>query len=102
MENSDIEGQDVVFIGPPDDDGGNNVLRHYEDNSYGLGVIHPLQHGKQIYGEVIELKKRDGPGFKMKKIGISGPVMVNSKDYRSGWDTIFNKNITSRRYHGSN
>lgn len=78
-------------IGPPQANGVLPVLRHKGNGVYVLGELHPLQHGKPIYGELVTVHG-DGEWRQLKPMlgGLTnGPTMVNSREYREGWTTIF-------------
>lgn len=88
---------DVAFLGPPAPGGGVHVLRHRSDHSMETGVLRPLEDGRPIHGEIVQIRKREnGPGFDVLPpedalAGQGGPPMVNSQAYKDGWDTIFGK-----------
>jgi len=90
------DGSDVAFLGPPAPGGGVHVLRHKSDHSLETGVLKPLEDGKPIYGEIVQMRPREnGLGYDVLPLEeadpSSGPAMVNNRAYRDGWDTIFGK-----------
>lgn len=81
-----------VLLGA-DDSGGQKIL-YERDGQVNVGVLNPLQEGKEIEGELVEVRT-DGPLAYMKNHGrvgratSQGPAMVNDKSYKDGWDRIF-------------
>lgn len=91
------------------EDGGVNVLRKRKD-SLEAGVLRPLQEGKPIDGEVVQLHQRGkspvfdvevhvaGPKRQAAPAELSkGPPQVASGSYRKGWDQIYRSKSGSKR-----
>jgi hypothetical protein len=89
-DNEGCPGTDTVCpLGPPGEDGAIRVVRHTHDHGYEMGTLRPLEEGKPIHGELVQVEG-DGLWRKVKPIlRKSGPSMINSKEYREGWTTIF-------------
>ena len=80
-------------------DGGNMCIHHGPDHSMSLGHMHPIRDGVSIPDDAVICRSREGSekydvvgSINDMKASKSGPSMVNSKEFRNGWDNIFNKN----------
>ncbi|HEY6558743.1 MAG TPA: hypothetical protein VI072_15775 [Polyangiaceae bacterium] len=101
--------KDVLLVHGVSEDGrGLSVLRQREDRLE-HGVVHPLENGKPIHGEVVRLKPRPecplvcdvevavpGPEPQAAAREVSadarkGPAQVASERYRENWDAIWKR-----------
>jgi hypothetical protein len=101
--------KDVLLVHGISEDGqGLSVLRQREDRLE-HGVVHPLENGKPIHGEVVRLKPRPecplvcdvevavpGPeaqaALREAPAGArKGPAQVASERYRENWDAIWKR-----------
>lgn len=101
---------DVIELGPPvaDAEPGTHVFkRHTADHEIqiGVGKLEPISQRKEgkpfAPGEIL-CRRRDDGRFNVEQImpgssessesgEASGPAMVTSDAYRTGWDAIFGK-----------
>lgn len=90
---------DVVLVhGRTEDQTGLRVLRAREGRVE-LGEVRPLQHGKPVHGELVQLTPRTetpllcdvSPVLDEPVPGAPrhGPVQVATRRYRDGWERIF-------------
>jgi hypothetical protein len=96
---------DVVFLHSPTDDGkGLRVIRS-RDGQIEAGEMRPLEEGKTITGDVVQLKPREGAPHLCDvtvtysapkpaaaadtRLGPKKPAQVASATYRDSWDRIF-------------
>ncbi len=93
------EGQDVVALGGPTEDGkGVHVLRARGDRIE-AGELRPTEEGKPIVGELVKLEPRkDTPhicdvreSYRPPAAAAprKGPARVTGDGYREGWDRVF-------------
>jgi hypothetical protein len=93
--------EDFVEIGPQLSDGSHSCLRH-RAGVLEAGRIRRLEDGRPVDGPVIYLKPREGSGSAYDVVDSydpgggerSGPAMVATPAYRSGWDQVFGKGRT--------
>lgn len=96
------QGKDFIITGPSTSDGGISIIRHDKNHNITSGVIHPVKDGKPLFGgELLNLSKTENENIfevqpveldgKIESTSHSGPAMVNSRAYQSGWDNIFGK-----------
>lgn len=103
---------DRIQIGP--DIGAGDArpcVRHHPDHSITRGWVKPLKNGEPLNGaEVLAIRYDAQVGdFEVKSVydpscpqpsespqasSASGPAMVASEEYRSGWDRIFGQKAT--------
>jgi hypothetical protein len=103
--------EDVALVyGKSDDGAGVRILRKRDDRVE-LGEIRPLEHGKPLGGEVVQLRQRgDSPLFDVEvqvpappaaalARTTSGPAQVATDQYRENWDTIWStsKNAKNKK-----
>ena len=89
---------DVVLVyGKTDDGKGYDVLRQ-RDGEIQAGTMRPLDHGKPIHGEVVQLTPRDGSAvlFDVEvqhdaRPSTGRPAKVATERYRKGWESIWSK-----------
>jgi hypothetical protein len=90
------EKLDNLILGPQvTPDGGRAFVRHNEKGVCS-GVLRPIKQGMPMYGEAVHLQRIEGNLYNVREYlpttdnpETSGPVMVNSEEYRTGWDSIF-------------
>ena len=105
---------DVVLLqGPTADGSGVRVVR-VKDESLSVGEVRPIEDGKALLGEVVQLKPRDGtprvcdvevvhtPKALPAAAARTGPAKVTSAAYRSHWDDLFGAARRSKRDEPSN
>lgn len=110
-DKKDDIGRDFVLLGPKNQDGSIQCIRHNPDHSLQAGTLIPLQDGKPINpnGQVLQLTEGEEPGLDVKVVygaGSSssdseecqsshkGPSRVSSKSYLENYDKIFgNKTV---------
>lgn len=96
---ADTPGTDVVLVhGRTDDQAGLRVLRAREGRVE-LGEVRPLQHGKPIHGELVQLTPRaDSPLLcdvspvldqPQPSSSRHGPAQIATRSYRDSWERIF-------------
>ncbi len=94
---------DVLFVGPPVEDGeGYKVLRR-RDESLEVGELRNTKEGQPIHGEVVKLTPREGqdrvfdvdvvvpkqPAPRHDDAARKGPAQVATDAYRDNWELIF-------------
>lgn len=93
-EQSECPGVDkVCFLGVVMPDGSVPVIRHTRNHGNQIGELRPLEDGKPVNGALVEVEGSGKPGdwCQMKPLISSqeGPAMVNSREYKDGWTSIF-------------
>jgi hypothetical protein len=87
----------VMLLAPMAPDRSFPALRVGEDGKATVGVMSPVVEGQPL-GErdVLSLKSIEGSAlyeatvlYEGRPSSHAGPVMVNSREYRSGWDAVF-------------
>jgi hypothetical protein len=100
-ESAKSRTEDVALVyGQSSDGAGVRVIRKRADRVE-LGEIRPLEHGKPLGGEVVQLRQRgEGPLFdvevqvpapKAAALSSAGPAQVATDEYRRNWDAIWSK-----------
>ena len=96
------EGDVVLVYGRSEDGNGYEVLRQ-RGEALEAGKMRPLDQGKPIHGEVVQLKPReDSPVlFDVEvqhdaRVSTGRPAKVASEEYRQGWDSIWAKKRRDR------
>lgn len=90
----DPRPKDIAYLFPPGPDGSMPALRLREDG-LSLGLLRPALQGESTLGrEVVSLTRAgEGPAFEVTTVyggrAAPGPAMVNSPQFRSGWDAVF-------------
>jgi hypothetical protein len=99
---------DIALLGGTTEDGGQRVVRLRPEGA-SLGELRPLQEGRPIHGEVLQLKPRqDAPWVCDVDVTVPapapreassppalpapsrhGPAQVATPTYRDNWDRIF-------------
>jgi hypothetical protein len=99
---------DQMLLGPQvTPDGGRTFIRR-QPNQMSGGICRPLKHGEALMGDVVQLQRVEGdlynvvenlPSMTNLRPSIdprppiesraSGPAMVSSDAYRSGWENVF-------------
>jgi hypothetical protein len=105
---STTPSEDVALVyGKSEDGAGVRILRKREDRVE-LGEIRPLEHGKPIGGEVVQLHQRgDSPLFDIEvqvpapaaaalARTTSGPAQVATDQYRENWEAIWNTSKSAK------
>jgi len=95
-------------FGPADDGAGYKMLRRRAGTSeVEAGTIRPLQEGRAITGEVVQLQPRPEAPFLFDcetdqelstvaaEPAMSGPPQVATEEYRRGWDAIWGRRARS-------
>ncbi len=106
-------GDDMLLVYSKSEDGaGYQVLRQRKD-SIEAGTLRPLEGGKAIHGEVIQLKprpeskalfdvevqyaaKQSAKHSPDERRASAGPPKVANAQYRKGWDSIWSSKAGSR------
>ena len=100
-EDDKCSGNDTLTLGPDLGDGARPFIRHRSDHSMETGIARPPRDGESINSsDVVHLHHRGpGPVYDVEVLYEhaaraaeeegSGPAMVNSEAYRTGWDQIF-------------
>ena len=105
---------DMLLVYSKAEDGaGYHVLRQRKE-VIEAGTIRPLERGKPIHGEVVQLKPRpesnalfdvdvqyateqpDAETRNAETRNTSGPPKVSTPQYRKGWDSIWSSKAGSR------
>lgn len=98
--NSSTASQDVALVWRGEREGPLNVLRH-RSNRLELGRLEPLQEGKPIHGELVQLHPRENsplydvqvhmpaPTAAAPAVNLAGPPQIATERYRSNWDAIY-------------
>src|SRR5262245_14223395 len=99
----------ALVFGPSEDGQGFNMLRRRADGSaVEAGTIRPLQEGRAITGEVVNLQPRSEAPFLFDcetdaelstlpaEPALSGPAQVATEEYRRGWDAIWGSRTRNR------
>lgn len=102
-EDNKCPDDDVLHLGPDLGNGTHPFVRHRPDHSIEAGLARPFKDGEPLNfcgdGAAVHLSHR-GPGAVYdvedlytpeKSEAKSGPSMVNSSEFRDGWDRIFGK-----------
>ena len=95
--------EDVVLVyGRSEDGGGYGVLRQ-RGGEIEAGTIRPLDEGKPIHGEVVQLKPREeSPALFDVEVqhdarpSTGRPAKVATEQYRKGWESIWAKKQPDR------
>ena len=90
--------EDVVLVyGRADDGKGYDVLRQRGEEIQ-MGTMRPLDDGKPIHGEVVQLRPRKGSSvlFDVEvqhdtRPSTGRPAKVATEQYRKGWESIWSK-----------
>lgn len=106
--------EDVALVyGRSEDGAGVRILRKRQD-SFELGEIRPLEHGKPLSGEVVQLRQRgQSPLFDVEvqvanphvkandtaaaRPTLTGPAQVATDAYRENWDAIWSSKPSSEK-----
>lgn len=97
--NPSAPSPDVALVWRGEREGPLNVLRH-RSNRLELGRIEPLQEGKPIHGEVVQLHPRENSPLYDVQVHMPapaaaapatnpGPPQIATEQYRSNWDAIY-------------
>ena len=95
---ADDANMDVALVHSPTSDGeGLRIIRKRGDE-LSVGEVRPLEEGKPIQGDVVELSRRpEHPAlFDVKTVlrtpgGESARSRAATNDYRDGWDALWGK-----------
>jgi hypothetical protein len=92
----------ALVFGPSEDGQGFKMLRRRAGTSLvEAGTIRPLQEGRAIIGEVVQLEPRPEAPFLFDcqtdrelsttpvEPALTGPAQVATEEYRRGWDAIW-------------
>jgi hypothetical protein len=102
MSKRECEGKDVMHLGPQvRADGSRLCVRHKPDHTWQEGILKPVKEGEPLNSEYscLALERREDGAFDVNVLmeGTapaaegSGPAMVNSEKFKTGWDRIFGK-----------
>lgn len=88
---------DVLKVGPELPGGARPFIRHKKDHEIQTGIITPVREGEALNGRnVFHLESRtQDDDFDVTEIATAptpqgtGPAMVNSEEFKTGWDRIF-------------
>jgi len=86
----DCDLADTAQLGP-EVDGMIPVVRHTGDHQTQTGIARRLKEGQPLNGSrLIQVQRRPDGLYDFKELSPhEGPVMVNSKAFRDGWEGIF-------------
>lgn len=98
-------GDDFVSVLSVNEDRSLTVLRHRPDHTVTPAVLKPVRDGEPIRSELLGLKPRPDGNLSVETLykpepastesmeskRSEGPAMVNSRDYRDGWEGIWGK-----------
>jgi len=91
---------DFIQLGPKVSEDGTHVgVRYRQDNSVEQVLVQPMVEGRPIPSNaaVLSLSHRQDDIYDVTdsyEPGRTGPAMVTSPAYRTGWDQVFGKNAT--------
>ena len=102
----DGEHFDIALLGGKTEDGGGHRVMRLRPDGPSVGEIRPLQEGRPIHGEVVQLKPRQDapwiydvdttlpsptttPQAALPLTPRHGPPQVATPTYRENWDRIF-------------
>jgi hypothetical protein len=103
----DREHFDIALLGAKTEDGGGRRVMRLRPDGASVGEVRPLQEGRPIHGEVVQLKPRqDAPWICDVDTTLPspaatpqeatrpptqrhGPAQVATPTYRENWDRIF-------------
>jgi hypothetical protein len=98
----------ALVFGPSDDGQGFKMLRRRAGTAVvEAGTIRPLQEGRAITGEVVQLEPRPEAPFLFDcetdqelstpsaEPALTGPAQVATDEYRRGWDAIWGRRARS-------
>jgi hypothetical protein len=95
--------QDVVLIYGRSEDGKSYDVLRQRGDAIQTGSMRPLDQGKPIYGEVVRLQPReDSPVLFDVEVqhdlrpSTGRPAKVATKQYRKGWESIWEKKRDNR------
>lgn len=87
--------KDIALLGPPSPDGSIPAVRVGCDR-VSVGVFRPAKPGSSLAGREVVSLRATGGGLAHEvdvlydgRSGHAGPAMVNSREFRSGWDAVF-------------
>src|SRR5436190_23142603 len=95
----------ALVVGPSEDGQGFNMLRRRAGaDVVEAGTLRPLQEGRAITGEVVNLQPRPEAPFlfdcetghelstpRSDSSSLTGPAQVATDEYRRGWDAIWGR-----------
>lgn len=102
--NKGEESFDIALLGGKTEDGGGHNIVRLRPEGASIGEIRPLQEGKPIHGEVVQLAPhQNAPWVCDVKVAVPppqpsqqdapserhGPAQVASPRYRDSWERIF-------------
>lgn len=98
-ERSKCAGEDIVHLGPViSEDGSRAAVRHTADHQIQKGVMRPVKDGSPLAADedCLSLTLRDDGSYDVDELYSAPktsekPAMVNSKEFKTGWDRIFGK-----------
>jgi hypothetical protein len=101
MDKKFEKDDEYVVAGPALPNGNTLALHHTKENQYIIGEITHQVDGKSLPDKTLLLESNPGTPYfnilgtvgEMKKLA-SGPAMVTSDAYRSGWDNVFGNRQT--------
>jgi hypothetical protein len=87
---------DQLLLGPQVTPEGGRAFIRRQPHQVSSGVCRPLKHGEVLMGDVVKLERVEGDLYNvvenlpsMTSPQASGPAMVSSDAYRSGWENVF-------------
>jgi hypothetical protein len=103
MAKRECTGEDVIHLGPQVAEDGSRVgVRHTKNHEIQTGILTPIKDGQPLGQGVscLSLSRREDGAFSVDELYDSrspatestpGPAMVNSEQYKKGWDLVFGK-----------
>jgi hypothetical protein len=102
MTDRKCAGEDVMHLGPQvDADGSRVCVRHTSDHQIQAGILKPLKDGQPLGQGMscLALSRREDGTFDVNELYSqkaeasegAGPAMVNSEQFKNGWDRVFGK-----------
>ena len=88
------ETKEMIAVSPPiDSRGGRHTIERAVDGSICHGYCVPIVDGQSIPpdAKLCEIRQRDDGVWEKRSLRSGGPSIVNSPEYRSGWNSIFGK-----------
>lgn len=98
---------DIALLGGKTEDGGGVQVVRLRPEGASIGEVRPLQEGRPIHGEVVQLKPREGAPWvcdvdvavqaqqpappSLPSAERHGPAQVATATYRDNWERIFGR-----------
>lgn len=100
MSDHKCDGKDFLHMGPQvEADGSRACIRHMPDHSWREGVLRPVKEGQPLRTDLpcVAVERQDDGTYSVQELmpgtkqESSGPAMVNSENFKTGWDRVFGK-----------